>query len=103
VTSGPARPAPPRPDYAAPGRRFGRAVFGPLLHIGGTLWLEITGLFFALFALFFVQNVVKLRSAWRSGPEHGHLMLYIGLAMVFIYFSATSFVRAAQRSRRGSR
>lgn len=100
----------PVPDYAQPARRvgqgtrrFGQAFFGPLVHTGATLWLEITGLFFALFALFFAQNVWKLRAAYRGGAEHGHLLLYIVLTAAFCYFSGSSFLRARRRWNRKGR
>ncbi len=51
-------------------RNFGNAFFGPLLHAGNTLWLEITGLFFGLFALFFAENVYRYHGSWRRGPNH---------------------------------
>jgi hypothetical protein len=97
----------PKRTYADPGRRlghgarrFGQAMFGPLLHTGRTLWLEVSGLFFALFALFFAQSVFKLRGAWRGGPEHGHLLLYLSLAVLFVWFSASSFLRARRSGKR---
>jgi hypothetical protein len=65
------------------------------------LWLEITGLFFALFALYFAQNVYRVRAAWRQGPEHGHLLLYGALAAAFAWFSFSSFARAYRRNKRG--
>jgi hypothetical protein len=109
---------PPAPTAASPARRsvpissrvttakrgakaFGQALLGPFTHAGSVLWLEITGLFFALFALFFVQSVYRVRTAWRQGPEHTHLLLYCALAMVFAWFSASSFSRAYRKSKRG--
>ncbi len=83
-------------------RNFGRAVWNPFAHATGVLWLEITGLFFALFALFFAGHVYQLRQAWRSGPEHLHFALYAGLCAVFVYFSASSFVRAGRKQSRRS-
>jgi hypothetical protein len=65
------------------------------------LWLEITGLFFALFAVFFGQSVYRVRTAWRHGPEHAHLLLYAALAVAFAWFSASSFLRAYRKSKRG--
>jgi hypothetical protein len=82
-------------------KAFGRAFLGPFTHAGGVLWLEITGLFFALFALFFVQNVYRVRSSWREGPEHGHLLLYVALAVGFAWFSVSSFMRAYRKNKRG--
>src|SRR5580658_1154124 len=82
-------------------KAFGQALLGPFTHAGGVLWLEITGLFFALFALFFVQSVYRVRFAWRQGPEHAHLLLYVFLAAVFVWFSVSSFTRAYRKSKRG--
>jgi hypothetical protein len=65
------------------------------------LWLEITGLFFAFFALFFAQNIYRVRAAWKHGPDHNHLLLYLLLAVVFTWFSASSFLRAYRKSQRG--
>ncbi len=57
-------------------KKFGEAVWGPFLHLGGVLWLEITGLFFVLFTLFFAQNVYRLRYAWHAGADHQRFLLY---------------------------
>jgi hypothetical protein len=84
-------------------RAFGQALLGPFTHAGGILWLEITGLFFAFFALFFVQSVYRVHTAWRQGPEHGHLLLYSVLAVAFGWFSVSSFIRAYRKSHRGPR
>ena len=106
----PAAPPLPRPgikfDSKVAGAKrgakaFGRAFLGPFTHAGGVLWLEITGMFFALFALFFVQNVYRVRDSWMRGPEHAHLLLYIALAVGFAWFSVSSFMRAYRKSKRG--
>ena len=82
-------------------KAFGQAFLGPFTHAGSVLWLEITGLFFALFALFFAQSVYRLRAAWRRGPEHTHLLLYCALTVAFAWFSVSSFLRAYRKSRQG--
>ena len=74
-----------------------------MMHVSGTLWLEITGLFFALFALFFAQNVMKLRFAYAHGPEHTHFVLYVLLMLLFCWFSISSFLKARRRSKRRAR
>ena len=84
-------------------RRFGQAFFRPLKHVSGTLWLEITGLFFALFAVFFGQNAWKTRASALHGPEHNLFLLYAVVTLVFAYFCVSSFVKAARRGRRASR
>ncbi len=72
----PAAPAPPRAsikiDSKVAGAKrgakaFGQAFLGPFTHAGSILWLEITGLFFALFALFFVQSVYRVRGPGGRG------------------------------------
>ncbi len=109
-TAPPSTPPAPKKNYVEPARRvgegtrrFGQAFFGPLKHISGTLWLEITGLFFALFALFFGQNAWKTRSAALHGPEHAHFLLYAVVTLIFVYFCVSSFVKAARRGRRTAR
>jgi hypothetical protein len=82
-------------------KAFGQAFLGPFTHAGSILWLEITGLFFALFALFFVQNAYRVRTSWWQGPEHVHLLLYAALAIGFAWFSLSSFLRAYRKSKRG--
>ena len=82
-------------------KAFGQALLGPFTHAGSILWLEITGLFFALFALFFVQSAYRVYSSWRQGPEHQHFWLYVVLAAGFGWFSVSSFGRAYRKSKRG--
>jgi hypothetical protein len=114
----PPRPATPPPppaqkiptkNFAEPARRvgegtrrFGKAFWGPLAHVSATLWLEITGLFFALFAVFFGQNAWKTRASALHGPEHAHFLLYALVTLIFVYFCISSFVKAARRSRRSA-
>jgi hypothetical protein len=81
-------------------KKFGQAFWGPFSHAGGLLWLEITGLFFALFALFFAQNVYRTHTSWRQGPEHTHFLLYVALTLIFVWFSTSSFLRARKRSKK---
>jgi hypothetical protein len=81
-------------------RRFGQAVWGPFMHAGSVLWLEITGSFFALFALFFAQNIYRVRQSWRQGPGHAHFLLYCALTLIFLWFSSSSFLRAHRKNKR---
>ena len=92
----------PRPPAGVKrgGKRFGEAVWGPFVHAGGVLWLEITGLFFAIFGMFFVQGVYRLRTDWHAGPNHQKLVIYGCVAILFFYFSITSFYRAHKKQKR---
>jgi hypothetical protein len=99
----------PKKNFAEPARRvgdgtrrFGQAFWVPFAHVSATLWLEITGLFFALFALFFGQNAWKTRASALHGPEHAHFLLYAVVTLIFVYFCVSSFVKAARRGRRSA-
>jgi hypothetical protein len=85
------------------GRRFGEAVWGPFVKLSGALWLELTGVFFGIFAVFAGGNAWKMREALHetSGNHEGHVRLLISVAMavVFGYFCVSSFLRANRRSR----
>jgi hypothetical protein len=80
-------------------RKFGQSIWGPFAHASGVLWLEVTGLFFALFGLFFAQNVYKLRHAWQAGPDHQRFLVYSIVTLLFFYFAASSFYRARRKEK----
>jgi hypothetical protein len=81
-------------------RRLGKAVAGPVVKSGHVLWLEITGCFFAFFALGFGVEAWRIRASWQAGAEHPHFLAFAVFTAIFLYFSATSFLRARRRSRR---
>jgi hypothetical protein len=105
-----AQPIPVAPRVAAQAanarrgvRAFGQALVTPFTHAGGILWLEITGLFFALFAVFFAQGIYRLRGALH-GAQPGdmqHLALYVFLTLGFAWFSVSSFLRARRKTKQG--
>lgn len=69
----------------------------PFAHATGVLTLEITGVFFALFTLFFVEH------AWLAykGPgwRDAHFAVYAALATLFAWFAMSSFWRARRKQR----
>jgi hypothetical protein len=85
------------------GRRFGEAVWGPLVKLSGALWLELAGVFFGIFAVFASVNAWKMRGALHeaAGSRDGHVRLLMAAAMavVFGYFCVSSFVKANRRTR----
>ena len=85
-------------------RRFGEAIWGPFVRLSGVLWLELTGVFFGLFALSAGVGAWKLRGNLQRTPTnvegHTHLALAVGIALLFGYFCVSSFVRASRRERR---
>jgi hypothetical protein len=89
---------------AAGGKRFGKAVAGPLAKASGALWLELTGVFFGIFAVFAGGNAWKMRWALHetaaSHDARTQLLISVAMAVVFGYFCVSSFVKANRRIRR---
>jgi len=80
-------------------RKFGEAVWKPFVHASGILWLEVTGLFFGIFALFFGINTYKLRHEWAIGPDHNRFVVYTLVTLAFAYFTFSSFYRARKKEK----
>lgn len=98
--------APQPPVYAAKGkavakgtRKFGESVWKPFAHASGVLWLEITGMFFGIFTLFFASNTYKLRHEWEIGPDHQRFLVYSVVTLAFAYFTFSSFYRARKKEK----
>jgi hypothetical protein len=85
-------------------KRFGEAAWGPMVKLSGVLWLELTGVFFGIFALFAGSAVWKGRAALEetagNHDAHVHLLLSAAMAVVFGYFCVSSFVKASRRGKR---
>src|ERR1700733_15200402 len=81
------------------GKRFGQSIWGPFAHASGVLWLEVTGLFFGIFTLFFATNMYKLRHEWAIGPDHQRFLVYTIVTLAFAYFTFSSFYRARKKEK----
>jgi hypothetical protein len=85
-------------------RRFGQAAWGPVVKLSGVLWLELTGVFFGIFAVFAGGNAWKMRWALdntaANHDAHLRLLISMAMAMLFGYFCVSSFVKANRRGRR---
>lgn len=100
-----ARPAVPSSAAVAEGSRrlargagrFSASLWKPFAHATGLLTLQITGLLFAFFALGFGAKSWQLyrETGWR---DH-HLPLYLGFAVLFLWFAVSSFWRASRKQR----
>lgn len=81
-------------------RRFGEAVWRPFVRLSGVLGLEVSGVFFGIFALFALAEVVRLRAAWRPhSAGNTQLLVAVAMLVVFGYFCVSNFVRARRRER----
>lgn len=92
-----------RARVAQGSRRFGEAAWGPLAKLSGVLWLEMTGAFFGIFALFGADSLWRHRADVHetalNHTAHQHLMVYAAMTLLFTYFTVTSFVRARRKGR----
>ena len=83
-------------------RGFGSNVLKPVAKFSSVLWLEVTGLFYAVFTVLLGAAAAR---QWKAtftsgtGGEHSRFYLYAGVAAVFAYFSVTNFWKARQRGR----
>lgn len=81
-------------------KRASGSLLQPVKRFSGVLWLQVTGLFFALIALTMAFGAWHDRAAFHQSPgSHAAMKLYIYLAVfvLFTYFSVSSFVRAERR------
>ena len=84
-------------------RGLGQSVLTPVKRFSSVLWLEVTGTFFALFAVVLGQAVWRLHASFKAAPgspEAHKAYFYLALFLVFAYFSVSSFVRANRQQRR---
>jgi hypothetical protein len=80
-------------------RAAASGVSGPFRTASRALWHELTGSFFALFALSFVVGAWHTRASAVSAipNERYRFYAFCALALLFAYFSVSSFVRARRR------
>jgi hypothetical protein len=83
--------------------KLAQSVWTPLARFSGVVWLQVTGLFFALIAMFLAQGAWKERAAMHlalgSQAATKFYVLVVAFA-VFAYFSVSNFVRAYLRERK---
>ena len=100
------RAQPLRPTNLGHGvRNFKRSFWGPLAAFSGALWLRVTGLFFALIAFAMGEGAWRLRAAVHTGSgtvQFHRFWLFLAFALLFGYFTVSSFVRASLRERRAA-
>jgi hypothetical protein len=98
-----AGPAPSRSATQVAGhaaRGAARGVGGflkPFRRVGGILWLEVTGVFFALPVVVFGPVLWRTRLSWAHGPDHRTFLITFAIVALFLYLSVSSFWRARRR------
>lgn len=82
------------------GRRFGAAVWKPMVTASSVLWLEVTGVLFGMFALVTGTWTWSHRYDLAAGGVlRQHEWIGVGLFSLFVYFTVSSYTRAAKRGR----
>ena len=81
-------------------RAAGAGALAPLRHASRALWHELTGSFFALFTLSFGVGVWHTRgNLFSTLPSDRYRFFTVcGLALLFAWFSISSFLRARRRA-----
>ena len=69
----------------------------PFRRVGGILWLEVTGVFFFLFALVFGTAVYRTRPLHFHGPYDKAFLISAAMMLVFLYLGVTSFLSARRK------
>jgi hypothetical protein len=69
----------------------------PFRRVGGILWLEVTGVFFALPVVVFGPVLWRTRLSWAHGPDHRTFLITSLIVALFLYLSVSSFWRARRR------
>ncbi len=84
-------------------RNLKKSMWSPFARFSSVLWLEVTGVFFGIFALTAGQQAWKWHAALSlspSAPDARRAYVYVAMFVVFAYFTVSSFVRANRRGRR---
>ena len=71
-----------------------QGVFAPVKRASHALTLEMTGSFFALFALSFSIAAWRARAGLHDRTDVAHFWVYVVLAVLFGYFAGSNFMRA---------
>ena len=83
------------------GKRFGQAFWGPAARAGGVLWYEVTGSFFALFALAAGVEVWRRRmDFFAAAGAREKAWFAVAMLSAFGWFTVSSFAKARRRARR---
>lgn len=82
------------------GRQAKRSLVAPVVRFSSVIWLQVTGVFFALIAFTMGAAAWRGRAGWHaatSSHEHTKFLIYLAVCALFTYFTVSSFVRAARK------
>lgn len=92
-----------RASASTAGRATGNVARGvggflkPFRRVGNIVFLEVVSVFFFLFVIVFGNWAWRLREQAVHGPEHAKFLVYVGMMIVFLYLSVSSYWRAKRK------
>jgi len=83
----------------AAGKHVKKSLVTPVVRFSSVVWLQVTGVFFALVAVTMGAAAWKARAGLHAADSHGAIKLfaYLAVCALFTYFTISSFLRAARR------
>ena len=84
----------------AAGKQARSSLVTPVVRFSSVVWLQVTGVFFALVAFTMGMAAWKARAGFHAAANSLGAMkvyAYIAVCALFTYFTVSSFVRAARR------
>jgi hypothetical protein len=84
----------------AAGRQAKSSLVTPVVRFSSVVWLQVSGVFFALIALIMGNAAWRTRAGFHAAlNSHAAMTFYacIAISALFAYFTVSSFVRAARR------
>lgn len=94
------RSVPDAETVRAAGRQAKASIVAPVVRFSSVVWLQVTGVFFALVAFTMGAAAWRARAALHAGNgshDAAKLYAYIAVCALFTYFTVSSFVRAGRR------
>lgn len=91
---------PDGPTVRTAGRQAKSSLVSPVVRFSSVIWLQVTGVFFALIAFTMGAAAWRARAAVHAAsnsPEAVKLYAYLVVCAMFTYFTVSSFMRAARR------
>jgi hypothetical protein len=84
----------------AAGKQAKSSLITPVVRFSSVVWLQVTGVFFALVAFTMGAAAWKARAGFHTAANSQGAMkvyAYVAVCALFTYFTVSSFVRAARR------
>jgi hypothetical protein len=94
------RRIPDVPTVTAAGRQAKDSLMTPVARFSSVVWLQVTGVFFALVAFTMGAAAWRARAGFYAATNSHDAMkayAYVAVCVLFTYFTVSSFVRASRQ------